>query len=144
MTSSEERKCTRCSFKAPLDTWKLKVKGVPGKWCENCCDWARKKDTQIQEQKREDRISLYEHLNGPMGSGGGNGVEACRRLYVEHCVREGIDIVKADARRDRQHEKWNRFSRCPGCDKEMHTTNLASHQAKYSKAEVHNQSLINI
>ncbi len=137
MTSSEERKCTRCDFKAPLDTWKLKVKGVPGKWCENCCDWSRKQEKDIKERERESRIGFYEYLNGPMGSGGGNGVEAARRLYVEHCVREGIDIVKADALRDRQHEaRMKKWSQCPDCHKEMQINSIATHQAKACKAVV--------
>ena len=70
-----------------------------------------------------------------MGSGRRNGEEACRRLYVEHCVREGIDIEKADARRDRQHEaRMKKWSECPDCHKKMQINSIEQHQAKACKA----------
>ena len=139
MTSSEEiRKCTRCIFEGPLKDWKL-IKGVPTKWCERCRAWSCKKEQTIKEEKRAQRIEFYEHLNGPMGSGsgGGTGVEACRRIYVEHCIREGIDIEKADARRERQHEaRMKKWSQCPDCHKEMQISSIARHQANACKAVV--------
>ena len=55
MTSSEEKKeCARefCSFSAPLKDWKIKTGGVPGKWCEHCCDVAVKKSERVKGIKK--------------------------------------------------------------------------------------------
>ena len=48
------RKCGRelCSFFAPLKDWKIKAGGVPGKWCEHCCDLAAKKSVRVKERKK--------------------------------------------------------------------------------------------
>ena len=42
--------CTRCSFKAPLKTWKIKAGGVPGEWCDKCCAWSRQNESNTSEE----------------------------------------------------------------------------------------------
>ncbi len=102
-----------------------------------CSSLRAKKEWTLIQEKRAARIAFYAHLNVPICSDVRNGRYAARRIYVEHCIREGIDIEKADARRDRQHKKrMEKWSECPGCHKEMQIRSIAKHQAKACKAVV--------
>jgi hypothetical protein len=135
----EFRKCTRCDKEEPLRDWKI-LRGVPTKWCERCRAWSQKKEQKIKEQKREDSIAFYEHQHGPMlkhYGGGSCGPETSRRLYVEYCIREGIDHVKRDAIIERQQAARNKnYSKCPDCHKPMQITSIEKHQAKACKGVV--------
>jgi hypothetical protein len=131
------RKCGRewCGFWAPLKDWKIKADGVPGKWCERCCEVGRKRDKKVRDEKRESHMSNLEEdhkskWNGKALVGG----DECRKKYEEYCIKEGIDFVKADARRDKQHEVRMRSIRCPGCDKEMRVRSLKKQQDNHCKA----------
>ena len=43
-----------CSFSEPLKNWKIKVGGVPGKWCERCCETAKRRQREKTDEVKED------------------------------------------------------------------------------------------
>jgi hypothetical protein len=102
-THPDLRKCGRefCSFWAPLKDWKIKAGGVPGKWCERCCDIAAKKSVRVKERKQTD--DDYE--------------KPPPRIFTE-------------AQRENARVRNTVMVTCPDCKKEMQSRSLKVH-SKY-------------
>ncbi len=113
-THPDLRKCGRefCSFWAPLKDWKIKAGGVPGKWCERCCDLAVKKSARVKERKQQ------------ADDDDSDGYVTCT-------------VYRTRAERDAMNERAGitkfLMTTCPDCKKEMQRASLPRHKNKSCK-----------
>jgi hypothetical protein len=150
MTSSEEKKCRDCDFKAPVEEWAFVTETRRKVLCVNCSfrDCAREfcsfsaplKDWKIKADGKPGK--WCEHCCDVSVKKGERVKERGRErkmgtyVKIDYGPWEGkptiIPLVEPDAlERERLQELRNqKYIQCPGCKRELLKTSLAKHQAK--------------